>query len=302
MSKLIAMRKEYRVLLFYKYAELDDLEAFMKEHQEFCSANNIKGRVFVATEGINGTVSGRVSDIEKYKSNLRSYPQFSDIIFKEDEVDVMAHSKMHVRVKKEIVHSGLNETSLENGGKRLSPEELFEFYESGKDFIIVDARNWYESTIGRFKNAVTPQMKNFRDWRKAVDDLKKFKDKTVVTYCTGGIRCEKASAYMVEQGFKDVYQLDGGIVTYAKKFPDTYWEGAVWVFDERYVYEPNTKPELKEVADCVICGNKTSYYINCHNLECDKILIICHDCKKEMSYCCSEECRNSPRKRNRYYG
>ena len=294
--------KEYRVLLFYKYAEVENPEAFMQEHLEFCKSNNITGRVFVAREGINGTVSGIVSDIEKYKTNLRSYPRFSDIIFKEDDEEKPAHSKMHVRVKREIVNSSLTDISPENGGKRLAPEQLLEFYESGKDFVIIDARNWYESKIGRFRGAITPPMKTFRDWKKVVEDLTEYKGKTVVTYCTGGVRCEKASAYMVEEGFKDVYQLDGGIVTYAKKFPDTYWEGSIWVFDERYIVEPNTKPEYKNIADCVFCGKKTSYYINCHNLECDKILIICHDCKKEMDYCCSEECRNSLKKRDRYYG
>ncbi len=141
--------KEYKVLLFYKYAELEDPEAFMKEHLSFCKSINITGRVFVAAEGINGTVSGNVADIEKYKFNLKGYPQFSDIVFKEDEEYKPAHSRIHVRVKKEIVNSALYKTSIGNGGKRLTPEQLKEFYERGKDFIIVDARNWYESKIGK---------------------------------------------------------------------------------------------------------------------------------------------------------
>ncbi len=294
--------KEYRVLLFYKYAEVEDPEKFKKDHLEFCISNDINGRVYIAYEGINGTVSGKKENIEKYKSHLKSYPMFSDIVFKEDEEDKIAFSKMHVRVKKEIIHSGLDSTSLENGGKRLLPEELYKFYDEGKDFVIVDARNWYESKLGKFKNAVTPPMKNFREWKQAVKDLEEYKDKTVVTYCTGGIRCEKASAYMVEQGFKDVYQLDGGIVTYTKKYPDTYWEGSVWVFDERYAVDVNSKKELKYTTECEHCGEPTSYYINCHNVECDKIIFYCHNCKKEMDYCCSDECNNAPRKRPRYYG
>lgn len=294
--------KEYKVLLFYKYVQVEDPEKFMNEHLEWCIKNNIKGRVFIAKEGINGTVSGKVKDIENYKFNLRSYEIFKNIIFKEDEEDEIAFLKMHVRVKNEIVASGLNETSLSSGGKRLSPEGLLEFYESGKDFIIVDARNWYESKIGKFKNAITPPMKNFREWKNAVDELKDYKDKTVVTYCTGGIRCEKASAYMVEQGFKDVYQLEGGIVSYAKKFPDTYWHGGIFVFDERRVVDPNTKKELKYISNCHFCGEPTSYYINCHNQDCDKIIVSCHNCKVENDYCCSDECRKSSNKRNKYYG
>lgn len=293
---------EYRVLLYYKYAPVANPELMVKEHQQFCDKNNLKGRIFIASEGINGTLSGLQADTENYKSYLRSIPQFSDIIFKEDEADEHAFIKMHVRLKNEIVHSGLKETSIVNGGKRLSPEQLLEFYESGKDFLIVDARNWYEAKVGKFKNAIDPELKTFRDWTKAAEQLKEQKDKTVVTYCTGGIRCEKASAYLVEQGFKDVYQLDGGIVSYTKKYPDTYWEGGIWVFDERRVVEPNSKEDIRSIAECHHCGEKTSYYINCHNLNCDKILVCCHDCKTEHEYCCSDECKKSENKRPKLYG
>ncbi len=294
--------KDYRVLLFYKYVNVEEPEEFMTEHLTWCLNNDIKGRVFIAHEGINGTVSGKLLNVEKYKAHLKSFPMFKEIIFKEDEADEHAFFKMHVRVKNEIVNSSLKNTSLEHGGKRLKPEQLLDFYNTGKDFIIVDTRNGYESKIGKFKNAVTPQMKNFRQWADAAEELKKFKDKTIITYCTGGIRCEKASAYLVEQGFKDVYQLEGGIVTYAKKFPDTYWEGGIFVFDERRVIEPNTDPELKYVSNCYYCGEPASYYINCHNQDCDKIIVTCHKCKVENDYCCSDECRNSANKRSRYFG
>ncbi len=293
---------KYRVLLFYKYVNVEDPQSFMVEHLNFCKKNEIKGRVFVADEGINGTVSGAIENIKKYKEHLTSYPIFKDIVFKEDESDNHAFEKMHVRVKNEIVSSNLKNIDFENGGKRLSPEELLTFYEEGKEFIIIDARNNYESDIGKFKNAVTPDLKNFREWSKAVDSLKDYKDKIIVTYCTGGIRCEKASAYMVQQGFKNVYQLEGGIVSYAKKFPDTFWEGGIFVFDERRVIDPNTKNELKYISNCYYCGKPTSFYINCHNQNCDKIIISCHQCKAANDYCCSDECRTSPNKRDRYYG
>lgn len=291
----------YKVLLFYKYVKVQNPAQIVLEHLYWCLQNDIKGRVFFAAEGVNGTVSATTENIEKYKKNLTSYPEFSDILFKEDNAEEHAFKKMHVRLKNEIVHGDLENVSIEHGGKRLSPEELFQFYHDKKDFVIVDARNWYESKIGRFKNAITPHMKNFREWKKVVDeDLKDYKDKTVVTYCTGGIRCEKASAYMVENGFKDVYQLDGGIVNFIKKYPDTYWEGGMFVFDERRVVEPNSSEELKHIASCHYCNEPTSYYINCHNLECDKIIVTCHKCKVENDYCCSDECRSSTRKRKTY--
>jgi UPF0176 protein len=293
----------YKVLLFYTYVRVENPEQIVQEQLQWCLWNDIKGRVFFASEGVNGTVSGLTENIEKYKTQLTSYPEFNDLWFKEDEADEHVFKKMHVRLKNEIVHSDLENVSVEHSGKRLSPEELFRLYEDGKDFVIVDARNWYESKIGKFRNAITPPMKNFREWKKVVDeDLKEYKNKTVVTYCTGGIRCEKASSYMVEKGFNDVYQLDGGIVNFIKKFPDTYWEGGMFVFDERRVVNPNSKEELKHIAQCHFCGKPTSYYINCHNVDCDKIIVSCHECKVEQAYCCSDECRASVNKRKVFHG
>jgi UPF0176 protein len=293
----------FKVLLFYKYVQVQNPGLIVIEHLDWCLQNDIKGRVFIANEGVNGTVSGSVENIEKYKSQLTSYPEFKDLWFKEDDADEHAFRKMHVRLKNEIVHGDLENVSIEHGGKRLSPEELLQLYKEGKDFVIVDARNWYESKIGKFKNAITPPMKNFREWKKVVDeDLKEYKNKTVVTYCTGGIRCEKASAYMVERGFNDVYQLNGGIVNFINQFPDTYWEGGMFVFDERRVVNPNSKEELKHIAQCHFCGKPTSYYINCHNVDCDKIIVSCHKCKVEQDYCCSDKCRASENKRKVFHG
>ncbi|GAB4286805.1 MAG: rhodanese-related sulfurtransferase [Ignavibacteriaceae bacterium] len=295
--------QNYRVLLFYKYVDLTNPEAMVDQHLKWCLSNDIKGRVYFSEEGVNGTVSGKIENIKNYKIHLTSFPEFNDIWFKEDTADEHTFKKMHVRLKNEIVHGDLKEISPENGGKRLSPQELINFYREQKDFVIIDARNWYESKIGKFKNAVTPKMKNFREWKKIVDEeLIKFKDKTVVTYCTGGIRCEKASAYLVEKGFREVYQLDGGIFNFIKNYPDTYWQGGMFVFDERRVVEPNSKEELKYISNCHFCGKPTSYYINCHNLDCDKIMVCCHSCKVKHDYCCSEQCRKSANKRKKYYG
>jgi UPF0176 protein len=294
---------DYKVILFYKYVKVEHPEAKVQEHLNWCLQNDIKGRVFFANEGVNGTVSGTIENIENYKVHLTSFPEFNDVWFKEDVADKHAFRKMHVRLKNEIVSGDLEAVSLEHGGKRLDPEDLLRLYEDGKDFVIVDARNWYESKIGKFKNALTPPMKNFREWKKVVDeDLKEYKNKTVVTYCTGGIRCEKASAYLVERGFKDVYQLDGGIVNFIKKFPDTYWQGGMFVFDERRVVNPNSKEELVHIAECHFCGKPTSYYINCHNVDCDKIIVSCHECKVKNEYCCSDECRASLNKRKVFHG
>ncbi|RPI61139.1 MAG: rhodanese-related sulfurtransferase [Ignavibacteriales bacterium] len=293
---------QYKVISFYKYVKIEDPEVLMKEHLSWCLENGLKGKVYLAKEGISGSIFGDDELTRKYKNYLKSYKIFEDIWFKETPTDSVAFSKMHVRVKEEIVNSGLRSTKLEHTAPKLTPEQLLKFYEDKKDFVIVDARNWYESKIGKFKNAITPQITHFREWPKVVESLAAYKDKTIVTYCTGGIRCEKASAYMREQGFKDVYQIDGGILNYILQFPDTYWEGGMFVFDDRRVFEPNTKDELKYTANCHFCGKPTSYHINCHNIDCDNIIVSCHDCKVEKEYCCSDECRTSKNKRKVYHG
>lgn len=292
----------YKVISFYKYVSIEDPDKLANEHLQWCIDNGIKGKIYFAKEGINGAVFGDYNLIEDYKNHLKSYSLFSDIWFKETPTDTIAFTKMHVRIKNEIVNSGLNQTSLEHTAPKLTPEQLLKFYEEEKDFIIVDARNWYESKIGKFKNAITPQITHFREWPKVVESLNEYKDKTIVTYCTGGIRCEKASAYMREQGFKNVFQMDGGILNFIQKYPDTYWEGGMFVFDERRVFEPNTKEELKYTATCHFCGKPTAYHINCHNLDCDKIIVCCHECKVKNEYCCSDKCRASSNKRKVFYG
>jgi len=293
---------KYKVISFYKYVDVENPKSLATEHLDWCLANGVKGKVYLAKEGISGSVFGNDEVTSKYKNQLKSYKIFENVWFKETPTDQVAFNKMHVRVKNEIVNSGLNKTSLEYTAPKLTPEQLLKFYEHKKDFVIVDARNWYESKIGKFKNAITPQITHFREWPKVVESLSEYKEKTIVTYCTGGIRCEKASAYMREQGFKDVYQIDGGILNYIQQFPDTYWEGGMFVFDDRRVFEPNTKEELKYTANCHFCGKPTSYHINCHNIDCDKIIVCCHDCKIENEYCCSDECRASKNKRKEYHG
>jgi UPF0176 protein len=292
----------YRILLFYKYIDFAEPEKFQAEHLKFCIDHEIKGRVWISGEGINATVSGTKENIEKYKDEIRRYSQFKDVWFKEDKYFEHAFNKTHVRIKKEIVNASFGDVDLTKTGKYLLPRDLNEFYESSKDFIIVDARNDYESIIGKFKNAITPRMETFRDWIKVANDLSEHKNKTIVTYCTGGIRCEKASAYLVERGFKDVYQMNGGIWNYINQYPDKYWEGSMFVFDERRIVTPNSSEKLKHIGNCYYCSKPTSYYINCHNQNCDKLLVTCHECKVANDYCCSDECRNSTHKRKGYHG
>ena len=176
----------------------------------------------------------------------------------------------------------------------ISPEKLEKWFDRGEDFIIIDARNDYESKVGKFKNALTLPIENFRDFPKAVEKFENLKDKKIVTYCTGGIRCEKASAYMKSKGFKNVLQLEGGIINYVDKFPGKHFEGACFVFDDRLTADTGSKEKL---GKCEICETPCSDYTDCYNLDCDKLFICCENCREKMNNTCSEECKNAKRLR-----
>jgi UPF0176 protein len=285
------MEKLY-VLLFYKFIDIENPEQFGKKHLEFCKSIDILGRVLVAKEGINGSVCGTREQIELYKKYLNSDPKFNGVVFKEDEGLSQAFTKMQVKIKKEIVTFGVHINPQKNTGEYIQAEELHKLYEENpEDFIILDTRNDYEFKVGKFKNAIHLNIKNFRDFPQALNKIENLKNKKIVTYCTGGIRCEKASAYMKEKGFKNVYQLKDGILTFGKKFPDTFWEGKCFVFDKRLVAPINSPDSEKNtITECETCGTPCDLYKNCRNVNCDRLVISCLKCQKKYIGCCSEEC------------
>ena len=196
---------------FYKYIKIDNAPDFAKEHLEFCKALDLKGRILVGEEGINGCVYGDKEIVEKYKTELKKNTLFSDIDFKDTIAEKTAYRKMFVRIRKEIVNSGID-VDLRNTGKLLAPKELKEMLDRNDGLVLLDMRNDYESKIGRFRNAVTLNIGNFRDLPQAVKNIENLKDKKIVAYCTGGIRCEKATAFLKEKGFENVYQVNGRIL------------------------------------------------------------------------------------------
>ncbi|MDP3882359.1 MAG: rhodanese-related sulfurtransferase [Nanoarchaeota archaeon] len=275
------------ILLFYKYVKVEDPTKFAKEHLSFCKNLGIKGRILVAQEGINGSISGIKSQVEDYKRELREDKRFEDIIFKEDLGFQHPFKRMVVKVKNEIVNLG-QKVDLKDTGKHLSPAEFLEIYKNGGDVVVLDARNDYESKVGKFKNAITPDIKTFREFPKVLDLIKDKKEKKIVMYCTGGIRCEKASAYLKENGFKDVSQLSGGILTFGKEFPDTIWEGKCFVFDKRLTSRINSDNDT--ITHCEGCGVLCDLYRNCSNKDCDKYTILCVECERKLGGCCSQSC------------
>lgn len=288
----------FSVISFYKYISLEDPQSVRQDVQKYCQELNLLGRILISKEGINGAVSGENEKIELFKQKIKSNNLFSDLTFREQSCPQNSYHKLVIRVRQEIVAFGKDVNVAEDKGKHLPPQQLKQWYDQKENFVIVDARNDYEYKIGKFKNALGLPIKNFREFPAAARQLENVKDKKIVLYCTGGIRCEKASAYLKEQGFEDVYQLDGGIINYVNQFPETYWEGNCFVFDDRLV-----SPDGKPITSCTFCAQDCGDYLNCYNLDCDKLFVCCQPCRQKMKNMCSMECSSAPRQRkeNRPY-
>jgi len=277
-------------VLFYKYLELDNLEVLEGELLLKAKSIGLLGKILIAHEGINGCFSGDDDAVEEYMNFLTSDNKLGDIEFKISHTDKHSFKKMFVRIRNEIIAFN-QDVSLKNKAPYIEPEELKTLLEQ-EAVILIDARNKYESRVGRFKGAITPNMDVFTGWPEVVNNLKPFKDKLIVTYCTGGIRCEKASAYMVEQGFTNVKQLHGGIIGYGNEVGDKHWEGKCFVFDKRGVVDIDPEKQTLDISNCRQCSLPCSNHHNCDRADCDEFVILCENCIELLESCCSKRCRN----------
>lgn len=272
------MSEKIRVLLYYKYVSIENAEEYAAKHLEFCKSIGLKGRILIADEGINGTVSGDYETTQKYMDWVHSDERFADLWFKIDEENQQAFRKMFVRYKKEIVHLGLEDNNfdsdinpLETTGEYLNPKQFKEAL-LDEDTVVLDTRNDYEYDLGHFRGAIRPDIRNFRELPQWVRDNKdKFMEKRVVVYCTGGVRCEKFSGWMVREGFKDVGQLHGGIATYGKdpEVQGELWDGAMYVFDDR-ISVPINHVNPTVISKDYFDGTPCERYVNCANPFCNK--------------------------------
>tara|TARA_R110002096_G_scaffold54517_20_gene140676 strand:- start:8890 stop:9777 length:888 start_codon:yes stop_codon:yes gene_type:complete len=289
------MPDDYQILLYYRYQPISDPESFVEEHRAFCEELELRGRILIGHEGINGTVSGKTATTERYMEALIADERTKGIEFKVDPAPDHAFKKLSVKFRSEIVTLGLDEEDVDPNevtGKRLSPKEWLETMET-EDPIIIDGRNDYESALGHFKGAICPDVGNFRDFPKWIqENLADAKDRKVLTYCTGGIRCEKLSGYLVKEGFQDVSQLDGGIVKYGKD-PETQgknFDGLCYVFDERIAVESNFTETRKVISRCEKCGEECARYRNCAWPDCNRQHFLCESCEETKGRYCSENC------------
>src|SRR5476651_1083143 len=291
--------EKYQTLLYYCYSTISDAEQFAADHLKFCKSLNLVGRIIVAEEGLNGTVSGTAESCAAYMEAIHADERFTKTDFKIDDVAEPSFVKMHVRAKSEIVHSGLRDPRIidpnRQTGKHLEPTEFLAMKDRD-DVVILDVRSDYEHSLGHFKNAVRLDIENFRDFPAKINELAKFKDKKILTYCTGGIKCEKASALLLHEGFSDVYQLHGGIIKYGKEAGGEDFEGKCYVFDNRLSVDVNQVNPVV-ISTCFNCGSTTHKMINCANPECNEHFTQCDECGTKMEGCCSKPCKAHPRKR-----
>ncbi|MEL6539388.1 MAG: rhodanese-related sulfurtransferase [Bacteroidota bacterium] len=284
------MQPPYNILLYYCYATIEDPVAFRESHYRYCLEQGLKGRIIIAHEGINGTLSGPEAACAQYMSDLRADARFADTQFKVETHDRHAFKKLHVRTKPEIVHAGL--PHIQPGtpkGKYIEPTELQRIKDED-DVVLLDVRSKYEHHIGHFKAAVTLDIDNFREFPEQMDKLTSLKDKKVVTYCTGGIKCEKASAYLLEQGFENVYQLHGGIIQYGLETDGKDFDGKCYVFDDRLTVNVN-KANPSTVGQCYVCHTACDHMANCANLRCNRHVPLCADCRQQLQGACSPACQ-----------
>ncbi len=294
-TKLIAQAgKERLTISFYTYAKIGNPQLFRNHLFLAWDQLNVLGRIYVANEGINAQLSIPAENFERFKMHLDSISFLKDVRLNiAIEQNNYSFLKLKIKVRDKIVADGLNDDSFDvtNKGIHVNAEQFNELIDD-PNTILVDMRNHYESEIGHFKNALTPDVDTFRESLPIIeDDLKAHKDdKNLVMYCTGGIRCEKASAYYKHKGFKKVFQLEGGIINYVRQVEEDQLEnkfiGKNFVFDERR----SERISDAIIAHCHQCGQPADTHVNCENAACHLLFIQCEDCQAKMEHCCSTAC------------
>lgn len=278
-----------KIILYYMFTPLKDPEAIKLWQKTLCDSLGLNGRILVSRHGLNGTVGGDVNNLKKYIQETKKFPGFKKTVFKWSDGNRDDFPRMSVKNRRELVGFQNSDDEFDvdmdgviGGGKHLKPKQVHELIkEYGDDVVFFDGRNEHEARIGKFKNAIVPNTHTSRDFIAELESDKydDIKDKKVITYCTGGVRCEVISAMMKKRGFKNIYQIDGGIVKYGEAYGDDgLWEGSLRVFDKRMTI--NFSDKTKTIGECSHCSGKTSNFENCALAECNSLVLICEDCKE----------------------
>src|SRR5690625_2809332 len=290
--------EKYQILLYYNYVEIADPEGYAEEHRALCEKLGLKGRILIAEEGINGTVSGTTETTNAYMDAMHADPRFSDMPFKVDQAYGHAFKKLKVKPREELVTLRLGEEDInprEVTGNYLEPDEFYEAMQD-ENTVVIDARNDYEYDLGHFRGAIRPDIKTFRelpDWVKENKHI--LEGKRILTYCTGGIRCEKFTGWLIKEGFEDVAQLEGGIVTYGKdpEVQGKLWDGVCYVFDN-HLTVPINRTEHVVVGRDHFDGKPCERYVNCADPVCNKQILCSEENEHKYLRGCTDACRRSP--------
>jgi UPF0176 protein len=278
-----------KIILYYKFTPIADPVAVKLWQKSLAASLNLKGRVLISRHGINGTLGGEMSDLKAYIKATKEYASLKDTVFKWSDGGRDNFPRLSVKDRRELVGFKNSDDEFEvdaNGvvgsGVHLKPRQVNELVEQyGDDVIFFDGRNEHEARIGKFKNAIIPNTNTSRDFIAELESDKydDIKNKKVITYCTGGVRCEVISAMMKKRGFTDVYQIDGGIVKYGEAYGDDgLWEGSLRVFDDRMTIDFSDHAAV--IGECSHCQGPTNNYENCAWANCNDLVLICLHCKQ----------------------
>jgi UPF0176 protein len=282
----MAGMQPHKILLYYIFRPLGDPQAISLWQRKLCESLDLRGRILVSEHGINGTVGGEIENLLSYIKQNKEYPSFREIEYKWSEGHRDDFPRLKVKARSEVVGFGIpNEIKVDahgivGGGQHLSPLEVHELVEArGSDVTFFDGRNAFESRIGRFTGAVVPETNTTHDFIAEIESGKydHLKSKPIVTYCTGGIRCEILSSAMKSRGFEEVYQLDGGIVKYGEAFGNKgLWEGSLYVFDRRMAVD--FEENVEAIGECAHCDGFTKTFYNCSSDWCRELTLVCDFC------------------------
>ncbi len=291
---------EFVVLAYYLFTSIEDPEKEIKAHKKFLNERDIRCRIYISHEGINGQMSASKPAAQEYMEWLKANPAFEHIEFKLQESFEHVFAKATVKTRNQLVALGAD-VDMSLGGEHVSAEKWAEMLENRDEkTLVLDVRNEYESAIGHFEGSVCPKLETFRQFPQLVEDLKDDYDPeqtTVMMCCTGGIRCEVYSALMREKGFKNVKQLDGGIIRYGEKMGSKHWKGKLFVFDDRLAVPISSEESAETISHCSFCDVKSDTYLNCAHMDCNKLFLACPKCAGEHKGCCGNECMGAKRVR-----
>jgi UPF0176 protein len=292
------IEKKYWVLAYYYFTDIENPEEEVALHKAFFEGRDASGRIYIAKEGINGQMSGYESDALAYMNWMHEREKFKNMEFKVHKHHENAFPRMTVKVRKQLVAMDCK-FDLSQKGINVSPKEWKEMLEKNES-ILIDVRNSYETKVGHFENAICPDLETFREFPKFARDLKAKcdpKSAKIMMYCTGGIRCELYSAFMKEEGFENIYQLDGGVIKYGLEEGNDHWLGKLFVFDDRLTIPISDQENSTIVGSCKHCSKLSDTYYNCANMDCNILFVCCPDCLQENKGCCQESCSCAPRLR-----